>query len=93
MSYFKKNTFVDVGLSINPNYDEEIKQGDVVFLTSSVFNFNNCFGVFDTEAERRYTATVFITEADNSGYRHGSHQTGGDYAFAVGKVVDIRDFE
>ena len=93
MSYFKKNSFVETGLSINPNYNEEIKEGDVVFLTSSVFGFNNCFGVFDTEAERRYTATVFITEADNSEYRHGSHQTGGDYAFAVGKVVDIRDFE
>ena len=93
MSYFKKNTFIQTGLSINPNYDEEIKNGDVVFLTSSVFSYNNCFGVFDTEAERRYTATVFLTDVDNSGYRHGSHQTGGDYAFAVGKVVDIRDFE
>lgn len=93
MTYFKENTFINVGLSVNPKYDEEIKEGDVVFLTSSVFNFNNCFGVFDTEAERKYTATVFITEADNSGYRHGSHQTGGDYAFAIGKVVNIRDFE
>ena len=93
MSYFKENTFVETGLAINPNYNEEIKAGDVVFLTSSVFGYNNCFGVFDTEAERRYTATVFITEADNSEYRHGSHQTGGDYAFAVGRVVDIRDFE
>ena len=64
MSYFKKNSFITTGLSINPNYDEKIENGDIVFLTSSVFNFNNCFGVFDTEAERRYTATVFLTDVE-----------------------------
>lgn len=88
---FEENTYIREYLRVNE--DDEIKKGDVVFLTSSSFPYNNCYGVFDSNAEIKYSATVKIMEVDLSEYDNRRCTTGGCYAFAVGKVVDIRDFE
>lgn len=90
---FEKDTYIREFLRVNTNYDEEIKLGDTVFLTSSSFPYDNSLGIFDNEAEIKYSATVRITEVDLSEYDDRRCITGGCYAFAVGEVVDIRDFE
>ena len=88
---FEENTYIREFLRVNEG--DEIKTGDTVFLTSSGFPYNNCYGVFDSDAEIKYSATIRIKEVDLSEYDNRRCITGGCYAFAIGEVVDIRDFE
>lgn len=72
---------------------ETLKVGDEVTITNNncEFEFDNVFGVFQTDLFFVYIADLEIVKVDYSEFEPDKSNNGGKYAYATCKVVKVYD--
>lgn len=67
----------------------DIKPGDIIYLTTSEFMYDCVCGVFMKDIRKSARVKVEIMNEDLSEYVPGKHITGGCYAYAAAKVIEV----
>ena len=68
---------------------EEIKTGDLIYLTTSDFEWDCGYGCFINNLRGSIDVRVEILNEDLSEYVPGKHSDGGCYAYATARVVEV----
>ena len=68
---------------------DQIKPGDIIYLTTSEFMYDCVYAVFMKDICRSVTVKVEILNEDLSEYVPGKHHNGGCYGYAAAKVIEV----
>lgn len=68
---------------------DQIKPGDIIYLTTSEFPYDCVYAVFMKDIRRHAKVKVEILNEDLSEYVQGKHLNSGCYGFASAKVVEV----
>jgi len=72
---------------------DEIKPGDIIYLTTSEFMYDCVYGVFMKDIRKSVKVEVEILNEDLSEYVPGKHLTGGCYGYAAAEVLEANLYE
>lgn len=86
---FKEKIFNDGIYTVESNKAEEIKTGDLIYLTTSDFEWDCVYGCFINNLRGSIDVRVEILNEDLSEYVPGKHSDGGCYAYATARVVEV----
>lgn len=67
----------------------EIKPGDIIYLTTSEFDYDCVYGCFMNDIHKSARVKVEILNEDLSEYSLGKHMNGGCYGYAAAKVLEV----
>lgn len=84
-----QNLFENGEYTVYSEKADEIKPGDIIYLTTSEFDYDCVCGCFMKGIRRHVRVNVEIMNEDLSEYVQGKHLTGGCYGFAAAKVVGV----
>lgn len=85
----QENLFENGEYTVYSEKADEIKHGDIIYLTTSEFDYDCVCGCFMKGIRRHVRVNVEIMNEDLSEYVQGKHLTGGCYGFAAAKVVEV----
>ena len=68
---------------------DEIKPGEIIYLTTSEFDYDCVYGCFMRDIRKSARVKVEILNEDLSEYVQGKHLTGGCYGYAAAKVIEV----
>lgn len=85
----KQELFENGEYTVYSEKADEIKPGDIIYLTTSEFDYDCVYGCFMKGIRRHVRVNVEIMNEDLSEYVQGKHLTGGCYGFAAAKVVGV----
>ena len=83
-SLFKNGEYIVYSEKAN-----DIKPGDIIYLTTSKFMYDCVCGVFMRDIRKSAKVKVEIMNEDLSEYVPGKHTDGGCYAYATAKVIEV----
>ena len=84
-----KKVFEDGIYTVKSNKADEIKKGDLIYLTTSEFEWDCVYGCFMNNLRGSVDVRVEILNEDLSEYVPGKHCNGGSYGYATARVVDV----
>ncbi len=85
----EKTVFEDGTYIVRSEKADEIKQGDIIYLTTSEFSYDCVYGCFMNDIRKSVEVKVEILNEDLSEYVPGKHSNGGCYGYAAAKVVEV----
>lgn len=86
---FEKEVFQDGEYTVYSEKAGEIKPDDIIYLTTSEFDYDCVYGCFMKDIRKSVRVKVEILNEDLSEYVQGKHLTGGCYGYAAVKVVEV----
>ena len=81
--------FSDGEYTVYSEKADEIKAGDIIYLTTSEFMYDCVYGVFMKGIRRSVRVKVEILNEDLSEYVPGKSNNGGCYGYASAKVIKV----
>lgn len=81
--------FSDGEYTVYSEKANEIKPGDIIYLTTSDFSYDCVYGCFMKDIRKSAKVKVEILNEDLSEYVQGKHNDGGCYGYAAAKVLEV----
>lgn len=85
----KNQIFNDGVYTVYSEKIDQLKKGDTIYLTTSDLEYDCIYGCFMTNLRKHKKVEVEIIYEDLSEYVPEKSRTGGCYAYASAKVIDI----
>ena len=87
----KEQLFPNGEYTVYSEKADEIKSGDIIYLTTSEFDYDCVYGCFMKDIRKSVKVKVEILNEDLSEYVQGKHLSGGCYGYAAAKVLEVME--